>query len=170
MPRFELEIDGEDLGRAQAALNAADIPTISSGGGQQPQLRPWPGVGQQPQQRPWPGRAGRGFRRSAAFPILIVIVLAFFAQRLFGSSDDNGGGGLAVITYVLPFLLFLAFWLYLMSRMRSEGPSMVGGARESEPATLKAVLDAASGEEAEERVRTNLPVDADYQVTAARRW
>jgi cell division protease FtsH len=133
----------------------------------------------------------RRFFRSAAFPILIVVVLAFFAQRLIspGSSQetpdyttfvqrvnsdqiesvtwntkdnslnvkqkngesydeaypdsdssqaellnslqqhnvkteikDKGGGGLlSLLTYVLPFLLFFAFWIFLMNQMQGGG-------------------------------------------------
>jgi len=133
------------------------------------------------------------FFRSAAFPILIVIVLAFFAQRLIGTNEQEdaktytefvaqvenspdsiesvtfkqkdqtltvvgadaenteysvgylpeteeallntlqtaeidtqvegigGGGILSVLTYILPFLLFLGFWLFLMNQMQGGG-------------------------------------------------
>jgi cell division protease FtsH len=133
----------------------------------------------------------RRFFRSAAFPILIVVVLAFFAQRLispgsgiqtpdyndFVSRIDNGqiesvtwntkdntlnvkqtdgtsydeaypdsdaaqaqllntlqqhnvkteikgkGGSslLSLLTYILPFLLFFAFWIFLMNQMQGGG-------------------------------------------------
>ena len=135
----------------------------------------------------------RRFFRSAAFPILIVIVLAFFAQRLIsppqhGEDADlqrvpparsrpsptsiesvtfeqktetvkvveadgdeystgyppdlqapvvnqlarhpeitttvegiGGGGILSVLTYILPFVLFLGFWLFLMNQMQGGG-------------------------------------------------
>jgi cell division protease FtsH len=133
----------------------------------------------------------RRFFRSAAFPILIVVVLAFFAQRLispgsghetpdyndFISRVDNGqieqvtwntkdntlnvkqtdgtsydeaypdsdaaqaqllntlqqhnvkteikgkGGSslLSLLTYILPFLLFFAFWIFLMNQMQGGG-------------------------------------------------
>jgi cell division protease FtsH len=133
----------------------------------------------------------RRFFRSAAFPILIVVVLAFFAQRLIspGAEDktpsyneflqqvDNGqvaevtfntkdnsldvketngdtydqafldsdsaqaellntleqknvkteikdkGGSsiLSLLTYILPFLLFFAFWIFLMNQMQGGG-------------------------------------------------
>lgn len=133
----------------------------------------------------------RRFFRSAAFPILIVIVLAFFAQRLISPSEteeaptftefqsqvDNrpdeiesvtfeqknqtltvaeqdgneysvgylpeteqallnrletqeietkveGTGGssvLSLLTYILPFVLFLGFWLFLMNQMQGGG-------------------------------------------------
>jgi cell division protease FtsH len=133
----------------------------------------------------------RRFFRSAAFPILIVVVLAFFAQRLispgsghetpdyndFVSRVDNnqiesvtwntkdntlnvkqtdgttydeaypdsdaaqaqllntlqqhnvkteikGKGGsslLSLLTYILPFLLFFAFWIFLMNQMQGGG-------------------------------------------------
>jgi cell division protease FtsH len=133
----------------------------------------------------------RRFFRSAAFPILIVVVLAFFAQRLIspgsghttpdyttfvqriqdhqvesvtwntkdntlnvkqtdGSSYDEaypdsdsaqaqllntleqnnvkteikGKGGsslLSLLTYILPFLLFFAFWIFLMNQMQGGG-------------------------------------------------
>jgi cell division protease FtsH len=131
------------------------------------------------------------FFRSAAFPILIVVVLAFFAQRLIspGSSHETpdyttfvqrvnndqiesvtwntkdnslnvkqtdgtsydeaypdsdssqaellnslqqhnvkteikGKGGsslLSLLTYILPFLLFFAFWIFLMNQMQGGG-------------------------------------------------
>ncbi|MDP9228580.1 MAG: ATP-dependent metallopeptidase FtsH/Yme1/Tma family protein, partial [Actinomycetota bacterium] len=131
------------------------------------------------------------FFRSAAFPILIVVVLAFFAQRLISPGDkqeepsynefisqvesgqieqvtfntkDNtldvkerdgdefstgfldsdssqsqlqntlqrndvkteikGKGGsslLSLLTYILPFLLFFAFWIFLMNQMQGGG-------------------------------------------------
>ena len=133
----------------------------------------------------------RRFFRSAAFPILIVVVLAFFAQRLINPNDkedaptynefiqqvesgqieevtfntkDNtldvkdadgdeyetgfldsgdsqvalqnalqqnnvpyevkgkgGGGLLSILTYILPFLLFFAFWIFLMNQMQGGG-------------------------------------------------
>ncbi len=131
------------------------------------------------------------FFRSALFPIVIVIVLAFFAQRLISPSEPadvptfdefrssiqtrpdsiesvtfeqkkqtltvvesdgteyqtgypnelqgvlintlatkdietqvegiGGGGILSVLTYVLPFILFLGFWLFLMNQMQGGG-------------------------------------------------
>jgi len=131
------------------------------------------------------------FFRSALFPIVIVLVLAFFAQRLINPSEPadvptfaefrssiqtrpesiesvtfeqknqtitviesdgteyqtgypvdlqgvlinslatkdietevegiGGGGILSVLTYVLPFLLFLGFWLFLMNQMQGGG-------------------------------------------------
>jgi cell division protease FtsH len=133
----------------------------------------------------------RRFFRSAAFPILIVVVLAFFAQRLISpgsghetpdyntfvdriensqiesvtwNTKDNtlnvkqtdgttydeaypdsdsaqaellnnlqqhnvkteikGTGGsslLSLLTYILPFLLFFAFWIFLMNQMQGGG-------------------------------------------------
>jgi cell division protease FtsH len=130
----------------------------------------------------------RRFFRSAAFPILIVVVLAFFAQRLispgtedktpsyneflqqvdsdqvkevtFNTKDnslnveevngdsydqafldsdsaqaellntlqqkgvkteikDKGGSSiLSLLTYILPFLLFFAFWIFMMNQMQ----------------------------------------------------
>jgi len=133
----------------------------------------------------------RRFFRSAAFPILIVVVLAFFAQRLispdegtepptyneflaqveagqieevtFNTKDNvldvketngdeyetgfldsadsqaqlqntlerqgvkydvKGKGGssiLSLLTYILPFLLFFAFWIFLMNQMQGGG-------------------------------------------------
>jgi cell division protease FtsH len=131
------------------------------------------------------------FFRSAAFPILIVVVLAFFAQRLISPGSDHetpdyntfvervdnnqiesvtwntkdnslnvkqtdgtsydeaypdsdasqaqllnslqqhnvkteikGKGGsslLSLLTYILPFLLFFAFWIFLMNQMQGGG-------------------------------------------------
>ena len=129
--------------------------------------------------------------RSAAFPILIVIVLAFFAQRLISPAEpeepptynefiaqiendpnsiervtlqpdkqsakvletneeeystgyppnteeslvntlrrndieteveaNSGGGILGALTYILPFVLFLGFWIFLMNQMQGGG-------------------------------------------------
>jgi cell division protease FtsH len=137
----------------------------------------------------------RRFFRSAAFPILIVVVLAFFAQRLIspGSSHETpdyttfvervnndqiesvtwntkdnslnvkqtdgtsydeaypdsdsaqaqllnslqqhnvkteikGKGGsslLSLLTYILPFLLFFAFWIFLMNQMQGGGSKVM---------------------------------------------
>ncbi len=131
------------------------------------------------------------FFRSAAFPILIVLVLAFFASRVINQSDPEeiptfneftervdtdpesietvtfeqkenklkyvledgteyetgylpeqedtlintlaqenietnidpikGGGILGALTYILPFLLFLGFWIFLMNQMQGGG-------------------------------------------------
>ncbi len=136
----------------------------------------------------------RRFFRSAAFPILIVVVLAFFAQRLISPGDEketpsydefiaqveaghveevkfktednklevqqtdeaggdeyetgyltsdgsqqalqntleqnnvkydvegkSGAGLLGALTYILPFLLFFAFWIFLMNQMQGGG-------------------------------------------------
>jgi cell division protease FtsH len=137
------------------------------------------------------GPTVRRFFRSAAFPILIVVVLAFFAQRLISpgsgqetpdyntfvqrvdnnqiesvtwntkdntlnvkqtdgtsydqaypdsdaaqaqllndlqqhnvKTDIKGKGGsslLSLLTYILPFLLFFAFWIFLMNQMQGGG-------------------------------------------------
>jgi hypothetical protein len=75
MARFEVEIRGEDLGRALFALNGAGIPTISSGG------KPGEPAGR----KRFRGR----FFRSSAFPILIVIVIAFVAQRVISPADET---------------------------------------------------------------------------------
>jgi cell division protease FtsH len=136
----------------------------------------------------------RRFFRSAAFPILIVVVLAFFAQRLINPGDEektpsydefivaveagqvdevkfktednklevketdaaggdeyetgyltsdgsqqqlenllrqnevkyevegkSGGGIVGALVYILPFILFLAFWIFLMNQMQGGG-------------------------------------------------
>ena len=131
------------------------------------------------------------FFKSAAFPILIVIVLAFFAQKLIGSSShspketfgnlltqlpahdvksmsldqkDNSAsvtlndgtkysvgypdqytptlidlahknisdqsqfdiqgkasnGWLSLLTYILPFVIFIGFWIFLMNQVQGE--------------------------------------------------
>ncbi len=135
------------------------------------------------------------FFKSAAFPILIVVVLAFFAQKLIGSSShsqhytfgdlltqlDNkqvkemtldqkensaditlyngakysvgypdsyapalirdaqsdvpaGGfdvqskssnGWLSLLTYVLPFILFIGFWIFLMNQVQGGGSKVM---------------------------------------------
>src|SRR5215211_2700015 len=138
------------------------------------------------------------FFKSAAFPILIVVVLAFFAQRLISPSDhqkdplysqflqqvddgrvkqvtlntknnridvelgdgkkyqtaypDNteqnlvnqlraenipidveakgGSGWLTALTYILPFVIFLLFWLFIINQMQ-------GGARRSCPSASR---------------------------------
>ena len=134
------------------------------------------------------------FSKSAAFPILIVVILAFFAQQLISSPNkkkdpgfgvfmtqlDNGAiksvemrnrsnellvtktdkkqyevgfatdyggeltktllaaeqdnkiqsfdikgtrtnGWISMLTYVLPFLLFIGFWIFLMNQMQGGG-------------------------------------------------
>ncbi|HWC25911.1 MAG TPA: ATP-dependent metallopeptidase FtsH/Yme1/Tma family protein, partial [Solirubrobacteraceae bacterium] len=134
------------------------------------------------------------FSKSAAFPILIVVILAFFAQQLISSPDkkqepgfaqflqqlDTGAiktvemrnrsnellvtlkdktqyeigfagdygdeltktllaaeqdrkitqfdvkgtrtnGWISMLTYVLPFLLFIGFWIFLMNQMQGGG-------------------------------------------------
>jgi cell division protease FtsH len=129
------------------------------------------------------------FFKSAAFPILIVVVLAFFAQRLISPGDrtepppystflqqvqqgdvksatlstknnrvdvelksgtkyetaypDNteqnlvnqlqandvrtdvkpkgGSGWLTALTYILPFVIFLLFWLFIINQMQGGG-------------------------------------------------
>jgi cell division protease FtsH len=130
------------------------------------------------------------FFKNAAFPILIVVVLAFFAQRLISPGDEKpkptygdlltqvenhdvktvtintrdntlnvteadgktkyetgypdnteqqlvetlrknnvqikvkgkgGSGWLSILTYILPFLLFFAFWIFLMNQVQGGG-------------------------------------------------
>jgi cell division protease FtsH len=135
------------------------------------------------------------FFKSAAFPILIVVVLAFFASKLVGQTgnktppnfgqtmaliehkdvssvtldqkdnsmtvvttenvkystgypnnyvstiikqvqlnegasalnvqDTSSSGWLSLLTYVLPFLLFLGFWLFLMNQMQGGGSKVM---------------------------------------------
>jgi cell division protease FtsH len=135
------------------------------------------------------------FFKSAAFPILIVVVLAFFAQKLIGSSShsptytfgqlvhqidsgqvkgisldqkansvavtlDNGqkysvgypdsyastlindairydgttavdvqskssSGWLSLLTYILPFVIFIGFWIFLMNQMQGGGSKVM---------------------------------------------
>ena len=137
------------------------------------------------------------FFKSAAFPILIVVVLAFFAQKLISPGDhtkapnygqvisqvnagqvesatlntkdntidftstgaggkphkfttaypDNteqslttqllahhvsvdvkgkgGSGWLSVLTYVLPFVIFLVFWLFIINQMQGGGSKVM---------------------------------------------
>jgi cell division protease FtsH len=133
------------------------------------------------------------FFKSAAFPILIVVILAFFAQRLISpgtsqhqptysefltqvdnhqirsatiNTKDNtidvrlsdnktystaypdnteqglvnnlrtnnvpidvkgkgGGGWVTVLTYVLPFVIFLVFWLFIINQMQGGGAKVM---------------------------------------------
>ncbi len=135
------------------------------------------------------------FFKSAAFPILIVVVLAFFAQKLIGSSGksekqtfgdmiyqlDHGGvqslslhekdntanvtttqgqkytvgypdgyvsqiitaadkdlspgdfdiqgktsnGWLSLLTYILPFVIFIGFWIFLMNQVQGGGSKVM---------------------------------------------
>jgi cell division protease FtsH len=137
------------------------------------------------------------FFKSAAFPILIVVVLAFFAQRLISPGDEEkapnytefralvsegkvseatlntkdntidytaagedgkkekwstaypdntepqltetlarnnvnvdvkgkgGGGWVSVLTYVLPFVIFLLFWLFIINQMQGGGSKVM---------------------------------------------
>jgi hypothetical protein len=226
MPRFEVEINGENLGRAMAALNGVGIPTISSGGHAEELF-----------QR---GSPKRRFFRSAAFPILIVIVLAFLAQRLIGPGEEGGepsydqflsqlerrpntiekvtletekttievdqrngdeyetgyppnseeflvntlrrqqikmvvegsGGSsiLSLLVYVLPFILFFAFWIFLQRQMLRGNAGKAFPAHNWQPDSLKAVLDAETADEAEGRVRQHLSVEGNYEVRRAKRW
>ena len=134
------------------------------------------------------------FFKSAAFPILIVVVLAFFAQRLISPSGEtkkpdfgqfltqiNGGqvksadiktkdntvdvtltdgqkytvgypdgyaktlvddihekagvkldvqgkqsnGWLSLLTYILPFIIFIGFWIFLMNQVQGGGSKVM---------------------------------------------
>src|SRR5258708_5906664 len=137
------------------------------------------------------------FFKSAAFPILIVVVLAFFAQKLIGNSShapkqtfgnlltdlstgqvksmsihtkdntvdvtttgnqkftvgypdayattlintaqkDIGGGAsgldvqgkasngwLSLLTYILPFVIFIGFWIFLMNQVQGGGSKVM---------------------------------------------
>jgi hypothetical protein len=75
MAQFEVGIESGDLGRAMAALNSAGIPTVASGG--------------EAGTAAARGPARRRFLRSPALVILMVIVLAFVAQRLISPADDD---------------------------------------------------------------------------------
>ncbi len=135
------------------------------------------------------------FFKSAAFPILIVVVLAFFAQKLIGSSshspsytfgnllsqlqnkdvknltldqkansadvtlqdgtkysvgypdsyapnlitmakadvpangfnvqDKSSNGWLSLLTYILPFIIFIGFWIFLMNQVQGGGSKVM---------------------------------------------
>src|ERR1700757_1734633 len=135
------------------------------------------------------------FFKSAAFPILIVVVLAFFAQKLIGSSnhtptysfgnllaqldqgqvkgltldqksnaadvtltngqkytvgypdsyaptlitdaeknvpqngfnvqDKSSNGWLSLLTYILPFVIFIGFWIFLMNQVQGGGSKVM---------------------------------------------
>src|SRR5919205_982599 len=98
------------------------------------------------------------FFKSAAFPILIVVVLAFFAQKLISpdtqeqpptygdfisqlgegqvksvdlKTKDNtltvtkSNGWLSLLTYVLPFLIFIGFWIFLMNQVQGGGSKVM---------------------------------------------
>jgi hypothetical protein len=220
MARYDVEIEGGDLRAARAALNAADIPTIGSGAD-----FPDSGGGR------GSGGLWRRFLRSRAFPILLVIVLAFIAQRLISPASDtlnapsydqflaqvnsapqtiekvtldpddtsihvdqtNGdeyelgypprseealvnslqrqhietevestGGSslLSLIAYLLPFALFAAFFAYFMRRSREGGQP----AAAIQLLDLRAVVEAASPDEADQRVREALPPSGGYRV------
>src|ERR671932_437664 len=60
------------------------------------------------------------FFKSAAFPILIVIVLAFFDVKPARSSVI-----LSLLTYVLPFLIFIGFWIFLMNQVQGGGSKVM---------------------------------------------
>src|SRR5437763_8343331 len=140
-----------------------------------------------------PGYVMSRFFKSAAFPILIVVVLAFFAQRLISPSSEtkkpdfgqfltqiNGGqvksadiktkdntvdvtlndgqkytvgypdgyaktlvdtlhqkagrldvqgkqsnGWLSLLTYILPFIIFIGFWIFLMNQVQGGGSKVM---------------------------------------------
>src|SRR4029453_1217989 len=170
----------------------------------------------------------RRFFRSAAFPILIVVVLAFFAQRLISpgsgqetpdyntfvqrvennqiesvtwntkdntlnvkqtdgtsydeaypdsdaaqaqllnnlqqhnvKTDIKGKGGsslLSLLTYILPFLLFFAFWIFLMNQMQGGGSRVMSfgksrAKRMSVDAPKITFRDAAGADEAVEELQ-----------------
>lgn len=224
MPRFEMEVSGENLARAWRSLNDAHIPTITDAGE--------PGMAIE---RP---RPGSWFLRGA-LPILIVLVLAFLVQGIVGESDDEGAPSydrflelvqeqpqairqvtllteateievilrdgdeytidypqnseeslvstlqrqgveisvdsdegssvLRLILYILPFLLLFGFWVFLMARMRRRAGSVGSPGGGFEAITLTAVVDAESGDHAENVVRSSLPTDGDYRVRRARR-
>src|SRR6478752_6289877 len=89
------------------------------------------------------------FFKSAAFPILIVVVLAFFAQKLIspGPSESSKpqfgdfqqqlaqgdvrnvvkktNGWLSLLTYILPFLIFIGFWIFLMNQVQGGGSKVM---------------------------------------------
>src|SRR5215203_155081 len=98
------------------------------------------------------------FFKSAAFPILIVIVLAFFASKLIARSDQAPAKSfagfleqvnklrsakadgqisdfdvkparssviLSLLTYVLPFLIFIGFWIFLMNQVQGGGSKVM---------------------------------------------
>jgi hypothetical protein len=54
--------------------------------------------------------------RHAATPILVVVVVAFAAQRLL--PDHRSCGHAAWWQYVLPFVVFVVFWAFLMWRVK----------------------------------------------------
>lgn len=74
MGRFEFQVEGPELDRARAALDAAGIATVASGAHAAP-------AGQ--------GRLRRGCLRSGAVPILLVVLAAFVAQRLISPAEDQ---------------------------------------------------------------------------------
>src|SRR5579875_296291 len=105
------------------------------------------------------------FFKSAAFPILIVVVLAFFASKLVGNNsmtvvtkegvkysigypsnmvptivkdvqehdtgaalvvqDTSTSGWLSLLTYLLPFVIFIGFWLFLMNQVQGGGSKVM---------------------------------------------
>lgn len=229
MARFAVDVGGGHLRRAMATLNAAGIPTIADRGD--------PGGTSRTR-----GALSRFFR-SSAFVILVVIVLAFLAQRLFsaGPQDDapsydqflnqveeqpqviervtldtnnteievvqreggeyttgyppsgeqslvnllrrqeietvvepgGGSGLLSLIAYLLPFLLILLFWLFLMRRTGGSFGQPPGGWESpggSEPPNLRAVVEAESEDAAVAAVRETLAGVGDYRVGDARRF
>src|SRR6266480_1747756 len=104
------------------------------------------------------------FFKSAAFPILIVVVLAFFVQKLvsphssepvpsygdfitqldagqvktvdvkakadhkiddYNIEGTKSNGWLSLLTYVLPFLIFIGFWIFLMNQVQGGGSKVM---------------------------------------------
>src|ERR687896_756994 len=95
------------------------------------------------------------FFKRAGFPILILVVLGFFAQRLISPHNrtpapaypDNteqnlvnqlqaegveinvkqkgGSGWLTALTYILPFVIFLLFWLFIINQMQGGGSKVM---------------------------------------------
>lgn len=212
MPRFEVEIEGDDLGNAMIALNDAGILIIASGN---------------PGQTGGAGFVGRRFFLRTPFWVLVVILIAFFAQRIGSAgeeertydqfltqierspetldqvtldpddetievieSDDTeytvghptdteqelvdrlsengvetvvegsgGGGPLGFLLFLLPFVLMIVFWLFLLWQKR-RGGKMTPSASSWNPRDLRAVVEADSQEAAGSQVRQQLPNDA----------
>jgi hypothetical protein len=73
--RYEVEVAGDNLGRARQALDNAGITSVAVGAFGSS------GTGE--------SRVKSRLARTAVIPILIVIVLAFLGQRLFGTDNES---------------------------------------------------------------------------------
>lgn len=99
-----------------------------------------------------------------------TLVQTFTRQRIETVIEDTGGASVvSLIAYLLPYVLFFAFWVFLMNRMqgREGGPRTFG---QAEPASIDAFVRADTLEEADRTMRALLPSETGYRVGDPTRW